>query len=101
MKISFRCFPELEPYLPKPQPAKRGLPPWLKSMPLTAWAADFEEEVKTVKGCPPVIDAMTHGFLLPPACAQQVDRGRLEWNRSEERRVGKEGVMPGRARWSL
>src|SRR3546814_20201581 len=94
MKISFRCFPELEPYLPKPQPAKRGLPPWLKSMPLTAWAADFEAEVKTVKGCPPVIDAMTHGFLLPLACDLPVDR------RSEERRVGEDGVSTCRFRWS-
>src|SRR3546814_9279570 len=49
MKIRFRCFPELEAVLPKPQPAKRGLPAWLKTMPLTAWAADFEEEVKTVR----------------------------------------------------
>src|SRR3546814_16798717 len=49
-------------------------------MPLSAWAADFEEKVKTVKGCPPVIDAMTHGFLLTLACDLQVDRGRFEWN---------------------
>lgn len=80
MKITFRCYPELEPFLPKPVPAKRGTPAWLKSMPLTAWATDFEEEVKTVKGCPPVIDAMTHGFLLPLACDLHVERGRFEWN---------------------
>ena len=67
MKIKFRCFPELEPVLPKPIPAKRGMPPWLKTMPLTAWAADFEEEVKTVKGCPPVIDAMTSCVAIPIA----------------------------------
>src|SRR3546814_20475669 len=96
MKIRFRCFPELEAVLPKPQPAKRGLPAWLKTMPLTAWAADFEEEVKTVKGCPPVIDAMTHGFLLPLACDLPVDRGRFEG--SDERRVGKECYSTGRSR---
>src|SRR3546814_13149433 len=83
--------------LPKPQPAKRGLPAWLKTMPLTAWAADFEEEVKTVKGCPPVIDAMTHGFLLPLACDLHVDRGRF---RSEDRRVGKEGFRMCRSGWA-
>src|SRR3546814_20537317 len=48
MKIRFRCFPELAAVLPKPQPAKRGLPAWLETMPLTAWAADFRSEERRV-----------------------------------------------------
>ena len=49
MKIVFRCLPELEGILPPPLPAKRGLPDWLKRMPMSARAEDFETEVKTVK----------------------------------------------------
>ncbi|MGH6949109.1 MAG: hypothetical protein ACREDZ_17415 [Kiloniellales bacterium] len=83
MKVKFRCFPEIEAVLPKPYLAKRGMPEWLKRMPLSLFSHDIGEEVKTVKACPPVVDAMTSGFLLPLACDLKVDKGSFEWDWSD------------------
>lgn len=83
MKIVFRCLPELEAILPPPVPAKRGLPDWLKRMPMTALAEDFEAEVKTVKQCPPFVDAMSFGFILPLPCDLTYEDGAFAWDWSE------------------
>ncbi len=83
MKIVFRCLPELEAILPAPVPAKRGLPDWLKRMPMTARAEDFETEVKTVKQCPPFVDAMSFGFLMPLACDLRFEDGAFAWDWTE------------------
>ena len=83
MKIVFRCLPELEAILPAPVPAKRGLPDWLKRMPMTARAEDFETEVKTVKQCPPFVDAMSFGFLMPLACDLHFEEGAFAWDWAE------------------
>ena len=80
MKVTFRCLPELEPILPKPLPAKRGLPDWLKRMPLEAHAEVFDGEVKTVKRCPPFLDAMSAGFLVLLPCDIRFEDGCLEWD---------------------
>ena len=80
MKIVFRCLPELEGILPAPVPAKRGLPDWLKRMPMTARAEDFETDVKTVKQCPPFVDAMGFGFLMPLACDLRFEDGTFAWD---------------------
>ena len=80
MKIVFRCLPQLEAILPAPVPAKRGLPDWLKRMPMTARAEDFDTEVKTVKQCPPFVDAMSFGFLMPLACDLRFEDGAFAWD---------------------
>ncbi len=36
MRLTFRCLPGFEDVLPKPIPARKGLPEWLKDMPATA-----------------------------------------------------------------
>ena len=80
MRVTFRCPPELEGKLPKPVPARRGLPDWLKDMPQTAANADLGFEVRTVKQCPPFVDAMGHGFLMPLAADVTVSKGSFTWD---------------------
>ena len=52
MDVIFRCPPELEPILPKPVPAKKAMPDWLKRMPTKVAAGDLGVELQTVKQCP-------------------------------------------------
>ncbi len=80
MKITFRCVPGMDSVLPRPLPARQGLPDWLKEMPLNTFSAAFDQPVETVKKCPPFIDAMTAGFLMPLACDVHVDKGRFRWD---------------------
>ncbi|MFQ5772929.1 MAG: hypothetical protein ACE5GS_00275 [Kiloniellaceae bacterium] len=80
MQVTFRCLPELEPILPKPIPARRGLPEWLKRMPMSAPAGEFEGTVKTVKRCSPFVDAMSAGFLMPLPCDLHYAEGCFEWD---------------------
>ena len=80
MKVTFRCLPELEGLLPRPIPARRGLPQWLKDMPMAAHSPDAETTVKTVKKCPPFLDAMQSGFLIPLPCDIEVRDGAFEWD---------------------
>jgi hypothetical protein len=79
--ITFRCPPELEPFLPRPIPAVQGLPNWFKTMPQKAFSETLQDEVLTLKKCPPVIDAMTSGFLMPLVCDLKVENGELTWER--------------------
>jgi len=82
MTLTFRCPPELEPILPKPVPAVVGLPDWFKAMPQRAFNPSRNEEGFTVKKCPPFIDAMTYGFLMPLVCDLRVENGEFTWDHS-------------------
>ncbi len=79
MQVSFRCDPALEPLLPRPSPAREALPAWLRDMPQAAFSELHGGDVRTVKHCPPFIDAMSHGFAMPLACDVVVEAGRLSW----------------------
>jgi hypothetical protein len=79
MVLTFRCPAELEGLIPPPVPATLGLPDWLKAMPAQAFNALGQEETPTVKRCPPFIDAMTSGFLLPLICDLKVENGEFIW----------------------
>jgi hypothetical protein len=81
MAITFRCPPELEPILPRPIPAILGLPDWFKALPQKAFSATLQSEQMTVKKCPPFIDAMTSGFLMPLAADLSVENGEFSWDR--------------------
>lgn len=81
LTITFRCPPELESILPKPVPAVHGLPDWFKSMPQKAFNKITQAEGFTLKKCPPFIDAMTYGFLMPLVSDLHVDRGTFSWDR--------------------
>lgn len=78
--LTFRCPRELEGWLPEPVPASQGLPAWLRSMPAQAFNAVAGAEDDTVKRCPPFIDAMMSGWLIPLMCDVAVEGGELSWD---------------------
>jgi hypothetical protein len=80
MTLKFRCPAELEGKLPPPVPASLGIPDWLKAMPTQAFSAVSMRDEDTIKRCPPVIDAMTSGFLLPLICDLKVENGAITWD---------------------
>jgi hypothetical protein len=80
MTLTFRCPAELEGVLPPPVPATTGLPDWIKTMPPQAFNAISGREINTVKRCPPFVDAMTHGFLIPLMCDLRFENGEIIWD---------------------
>ncbi|WP_022721274.1 hypothetical protein [Rhodopseudomonas sp. B29] len=78
--LTFRCPEELLGVLPPPVPAATGLPDWVKSMPPQAYSSVNARMDDTVKRCPPFIDAMTSGFLLPLICDLKVENGEFSWD---------------------
>ena len=84
MALTFRCLPALENILPRPIPAVQGLPEWFKSMPAKAFDLTMGSETETVKRCPPFVDAMTYGFLIPLATDIEVRDGEFSWDFAPE-----------------
>ena len=80
LALKFRCPAELEGLLPPPIPAAQGVPDWLKSMPASAFSSISLRDDDTVKRCPPFIDAMTCGFLIPLFCDLKVDDDGITWD---------------------
>lgn len=80
MRIKLRCDPNLAGAVPEPQPARGCLPDWLADMPARAHAADHGRELPTVKQCPPFVDAMAHGFVIPLPCDVHVADGGFWWD---------------------
>jgi hypothetical protein len=56
------------------------LPEWLRTMPGEALVAELGAEIRTLKHCPPLIDAMRAGFLMPLAADVRVAGGAFSWN---------------------
>jgi len=80
MTVSFRCPPEMASILPRPIRAIEGLPNWLKAMPQRAFSEINQKEVMTIKKCPPVVDAMTYGFLMPLTSDVRIEKGEFFWD---------------------
>ncbi len=80
MRIVFRCDPHLEPYLPRPQPARAALPEWLRHMPSSAFSDTHGGDIRTVKHCPPFVDAMSHGFVMTLPCDITVTEETIVWD---------------------
>lgn len=80
MRVVFRCDPALHGSLPRPHAAAAALPEWLRTMPRTAPSVLHPEPVRTVKQCPPFVDAMAHGFMIPLPCDVSVRGGALSWD---------------------
>lgn len=78
--LTFRCPAELEGLIPPPIPASSGVPGWLKTMPAQAFNAINGREENTVKRCPPFVDAMTLGFLIPLICDLRFENGEVTWD---------------------
>lgn len=49
-------------------------------MPRSAASALHGANIRTVKHCPPVLDAMTHGFIMPLPCDITVKNGAFAWD---------------------
>jgi hypothetical protein len=80
MKIILRCDPALIGVLPAPVPARDALPEWLRAMAPRVPSELHQRAVRTVKQCPPFVDAMVHGFTVLLPCDVQVQRGgRFHW----------------------
>ena len=80
MRATFRCDPALAGRLPRPLPAREALPEWLRTMPARAFSELHGEEVRTLKQCPPFVDAMALGFVVPLACDVEVRDGVFSWD---------------------
>lgn len=81
MKIEFRCPPELAGSLPKPCLAAGMMPGWVRKMPGTAPSPALGgTDVRTVKHCPPFIDAMRSGILFPLAADVTIIDGTFSWD---------------------
>ncbi len=81
MKITFRCDPALMALLPRPIPARTALPDWLRAMAPRVPSATHGREIRTVKQCPPFVDAMRHGFMLVLPCDVAVEPGmKFRWD---------------------
>ncbi|WP_131114104.1 hypothetical protein [Lichenihabitans psoromatis] len=80
MRITFRCDPALIDRLERPVPARAVLPDWLRAMPAKAFSETHGQDVRTVKQCPPFVDAMSHGFMILLPCDVVVSDGRLSWD---------------------
>lgn len=78
--LKFRCPKELEGLLPRPAPAALGVPEWVKAMPSTAFSSLNQQDDQTVKRCPPFLDAMTCGFLIPLICDLRIQNGEITWD---------------------
>ena len=81
LTVSLRCPPELEGRLPVPRLASELTPEWLARMPaLEPSALLGGQEVRTVKQCPPFIDALRCGILFPLSADIVVKDGEFEWD---------------------
>jgi hypothetical protein len=81
MKLSFRCLPELLGHVPEPVPARASLPDWLKAVPsLVASETLGGAEVRTLKHCPPLIDALAQGVMFRLAADLTVEDGEISWD---------------------
>ncbi|MEP6873247.1 MAG: hypothetical protein ABI887_02700 [Burkholderiales bacterium] len=80
MNITFRCDPALIDVLPRPVAAKAALPDWLRQMAPRAPSAVHQRSIRTVKQCPPFVDAMAHGFMILLPCDVRVVLGQFSWD---------------------
>jgi hypothetical protein len=80
MRMIFRCDPALSDHLPRPVPARSLLPDWLRAMPAKAHSEIHGREIRTVKQCPPFVDAMAYGVLVLLPCDVTVNSGSFSWD---------------------
>ena len=65
--IEFFCPDGAQGQIPRPVPASQGVPEWVKQMPNETGEAPGNRPWMTVKKCPPFVDALTGGYLIPLA----------------------------------
>jgi hypothetical protein len=60
--------------------ARAALPEWLRAMAPRVESAVHGREIRTVKQCPPFVDAMAHGFMMLLPCDVSVAAGQFSWD---------------------
>ena len=80
MKISIRCHPDLLDLLPAPTLAKTALPSWVRDMPSQVHSPILGEAVRTLKHCPPILDAMGFGITFYLATDIYVGDDGFSWD---------------------
>jgi len=70
-KIKFFCDPECKDVIPEPYPARKLMPDWYKKLPNFTESPDEKFDFKTLKRCPPFLDAMSTGWIIPLAADVQ------------------------------
>ena len=80
MRMMFRCDPALSDHLPRPVLARGALPDWLRAMPAKAHSEIHGRDIRTVKQCPPFVDAMAYGVMILLPCDVIVDQGSFSWD---------------------
>jgi len=79
--LTARCHPALEPILPRPVLAADALPDWLRTMPSEVDSDTLGgAPIRTLKHCPPLIDAFGLGLLMPLAADLSVSAGEVSWH---------------------
>jgi hypothetical protein len=67
--IEFLCNQEILSRFPRPFPANQQIPNWLKAMPMDRPNPTGPGGIDgTVKRCPPFLEAMTAGYIIPLPC---------------------------------
>jgi len=69
--IEFKCHPEIKGVIPEPYPARKLMPNWYKKLEMYHKLVDDDgalQETPTIKRCPPVLDALVTGWILPLVC---------------------------------
>lgn len=81
MEITARCHPALKDLLPEPVPARACLPAWLAAMPGEVAADSMGgASVRTLKHCPPLIDALRLGVMILCPTDIHVDGNDISWD---------------------
>ena len=80
-RLVVECHPRLKPLLPEPKLAAKALPDWLRRMPGEAPSETLGgASVRTLKHCPPLVDAFSLGVLIPLATDLTVAGGEISWD---------------------
>lgn len=81
VEIVAQCHPALVGLLPRPRLAADALPEWLRAMPSEVESPTLGGlKMRTLKHCPPLIDALSLGLLIPLACDLMVSEGEIAWD---------------------
>jgi hypothetical protein len=64
-KIKFLCENRMSGVIPEPYPARKFIPDWYKKLGMYTTSEEDEMEMPTLKRCPPFLDAMTAGWIIP------------------------------------
>lgn len=67
--IEFMCHPDFKGIIPEPQQSKKYIPDWFKQLQPKIKDPDTQgpgrNKSSTIKRCPPFLDAMSVGWLIP------------------------------------